>query len=446
MRNGIFSVFSRGDQIASPKVYRRTGRGRRLTAVAIGALVSIWASAPALANEAERAGAVAATERKSVDLAWVVQNTDTFIATLVNQWQAEATRSGSTSTWSAEFAQALRATTPERLLRIQAAANYNEVRAILQGRQTPVNLRPGSIQDLGDTLQDLTFTPVNPPCRIFDSRNYGGGAAPLGGTTRNYLVYGTGAQMTAQGGNAAGCAAPKGEPVGVAANFTIANPSGQGHIRVFPFGGTLPTVSFVNFLSTSGSVANSGIVSTCFLCGSDLSVFNAVTVHHIGDVMGYFYPAEIGLGIETRFGGYDIGVATVSAATTAYPGVFVGSTNGTSTITVEAGDEVMWMSSAMVFRDAGVNNRISGSFKGCYRNVSGGAITQMPIFESETDFIVPSTGSNDQKAVNGGSRATGLTAGTYEFGFCAIAGSSFGGALDSYTVSGVKHHVLKIRR
>jgi hypothetical protein len=97
--------------------------------------------------------------------------------------------------------------------------------------------------------------------------------------------------------------------VAVSANFTAVPVGNAGHIRVYPYGGSLPTVSFVNFQGT-GNIANAGIVSTCFGCAADLSVYNAVTVHHIGDVMGYFYPAPIDFNDDTQVGS----VAAVSGS------------------------------------------------------------------------------------------------------------------------------------
>ena len=53
----------------------------------------------------------------------------------------------------------------------------------------------------------------------------------------------------------------------------------------------MPTASFVNYFG-GGNIANSGLVTNCYLCGLDISVFNRNTAHSFADVMGYFYPAK----------------------------------------------------------------------------------------------------------------------------------------------------------
>ena len=52
----------------------------------------------------------------------------------------------------------------------------------------------------------LVYSPV-PPCRIFDTRNTGGPIAA--GTSEDFYVYGDATTMFAQGGNPAGCPAPR---------------------------------------------------------------------------------------------------------------------------------------------------------------------------------------------------------------------------------------------
>jgi hypothetical protein len=208
---------------------------------------------------------------------------------------------GAGEVWEAEFTAALNDASDAQLSDIQSATSYDAVRAILQGRDTPVQLEGvAGTEALGSLTSDLVFTPVV-PCRFFDTRN-DSDTASIGHTSgptatiRSYQVYGDAATMLAQGGSVA-CPAPNGEPVGISANFTAApleNPStGKGNIRAYPFGGTLPDVSLVNY-EAGTNIANAAIVATCYLCGSDLDV--ATQFHSsasIGDVMGYFYPAII---------------------------------------------------------------------------------------------------------------------------------------------------------
>ena len=219
------------------------------------------------------------------------------IAGIVAVWEANL---GPGEGWETEFTAALNNASDAQLAKIQSPTSYDTVRAILLGGSVPEGLDGVSgTEALGDLNQDLVYSPVF-PCRIFDTRNIGGvglGTPPVNDQTNDYHVYGDGATMTAQGGNPACCSVPtgKGEPVGISVNMAAIPVSPAGHLRVFPFQGTLPTASFLNYFS-AGNVANSGLITTCYLCpgtGQDISVFNRNSSHSFADVMGYFYPAII---------------------------------------------------------------------------------------------------------------------------------------------------------
>ncbi len=276
---------------------RKMMKLQRVGIAAAAALLSGFTAIAAAADSKppmsqQELAAQQAAEQQQQQLSAIAANRGGVISALLGQWQGAASRLGYGSGWAAEFQSALQSAAVGQLLALQSAANYDAVRAILQGRPTAVNLQGAiDIKALGDLVEDLTYTPVNPPCRIFDTRLYSGGVPPAAGATRNYFVHGVGS-LAAQGGNSAGCPAPKGEPVGVSANITAISTGVAGHLRVFPYLATLPTVSFVNFGAAVGNnIANAGILTTCYTCGPDLSVYQGATSHSVGDVMGYFYPA-----------------------------------------------------------------------------------------------------------------------------------------------------------
>jgi hypothetical protein len=317
---------------------------------------------------------------------------------------------------------------------------------------------------LGNLTQDLVFTPVV-PCRFFDTRSDNvpgdGHAGGPTATIRNYFVYGDAATIQAQGGTVA-CAAPKGEPVGISANFTAAPSAapttGRGNIRAYPFGGTLPTVSLVNY-EAGTNIANAAIVASCFACapnGHDISV--ATQFHasaSIGDVMGYFYPAdELGDLVEMRQGGYDIrqtinsNAALVNSAT--YTNHFQGVQDGSTTLTLNGGENVLVMASMMIQKeDIAASNNIEGEVRACYQNtVVPNAITLGTLFNSETDFCFASTGEGQKRAVNVSGLFTNMPAGTYRFGFCAKKSNSDNCFTDevNYRIGGHKVNVIKTRQ
>lgn len=264
-----------------------------------------WAQAPDIPlPSAEELAAQAAYEAKLQQIAAVTADRYTAIANIVATWE---TSWGQHQGWEAEFTAALEAANDERLAEIQDATSYDAVRAILQGQDAPVQLEGVSgTETLGSLTEDLVYSPVF-PCRIFDTRNVG--PAPGNNAVRHYFVHGTPGGLNAQGGNPAGCPAPRGEPVGISVNLAAVPVSSVGHLRVYPYLGVQPTASFLNYFG-GGNIANSGIVTTCFNCGFDITVFNRNTSHSFADAMGYFYPVDTD-DFEDKFAG---SITTVSTA------------------------------------------------------------------------------------------------------------------------------------
>ena len=261
-----------------------------LAALIAGFSMSAIANQEVTGPSPEELAAQAAEANQSAALAGVAADRYGTIAGIVAVW---APSWDGIDGWEADITAALNSASNEQLVAIQGASSYDAVRAILQGQPAPVSLDGVSgTEDLGSLTQDLVYSPVF-PCRIFDTREVG--AAPTNGAVRSYYVYGSGALMTPQGGNAAGCPAPtgKGEPVGISVNMAAVPVSSSGHLRVYPYLGTRPNASFLNYFG-GGNIANSGLITTCYNCGREISVYNRNTAHSFGDVMGYFYAARLG--------------------------------------------------------------------------------------------------------------------------------------------------------
>src|SRR5262249_38087540 len=97
---------------------------------------------------------------------------------------------------------------------------------------------------VGDADKDLVFTPI-PPCRIGISAV----SVPAGGFTAvNYRIRGT-PDFEAQGGPPGGCGIPT-SAAAIAVNYTIASPTGPGHIVVDPTHLPESTTSILNFSPT----------------------------------------------------------------------------------------------------------------------------------------------------------------------------------------------------
>lgn len=118
------------------------------------------------------------------------------------------------------------------------------------------------------------------PCRLVDTRNVGEGPALSANTTRDFQVQGK-------------CGVPVGAKA-ASLNVTVVGPVSRGHLRLFPSGTALPTISTINFQGGEPALANGAIVPLS-TNANDLSVFTFFlagtgTTHLVVDVTGYFAP------------------------------------------------------------------------------------------------------------------------------------------------------------
>ena len=117
------------------------------------------------------------------------------------------------------------------------------------------------------------------PCRVLDTRNVPEGPALSANTTRDFQVQGK-------------CGVPVGAKAATL-NVTVVSWTGQGHLRLFPSGTTLPTISTINFTGTSSAALANGAIVPLSTNANDLSVFTFFqagtgTTHLVLDVTGYF--------------------------------------------------------------------------------------------------------------------------------------------------------------
>jgi len=133
----------------------------------------------------------------------------------------------------------------------------------------------------GDT--DSTFVPVT-PCRLFDTRP---GELPAGGQ-KTPLVSGDANGLVQQVTGAVGdCVGIPAGATAVSMNVTIANPTAQSNLRVFPDGVATPTVSNLNWLAGQSPTPNK--VDVALSTGGKIKFVNFNgTVDVIGDIVGYY--------------------------------------------------------------------------------------------------------------------------------------------------------------
>ena len=250
----------------------------------------------------------AAAQAEQARLAEIQANRDKVVSELMGIW---APHEG-----AYQLEVALRAATSEQLLRASKAQNYAEVEKALLGEDAGTSsFLPNSI---GDTTQDYVFTPVT-PCRIFDTRNVGGAFAA--GEAREFYVYGT-TDISSQGGNASGCASPRGEPRAVHLQISVVPVGSPGNVRVYAANVTTPNTSVISFVSGL-NFSNAVTVGSYYSGGPrEIEVYVGNTsAHVIADVMGYYYHvAGISLTLPGALTdhGFAVGSGTTPSATLAF--------------------------------------------------------------------------------------------------------------------------------
>jgi hypothetical protein len=140
------------------------------------------------------------------------------------------------------------------------------------------------------SIAKLLYTPIA-PCRIADTRKRSPGMINTN-TERNFHAHGSGTTIGDQGGNAAGCSAPFGEPLAAHINMIAVNPTGKGNLQAFPVGAGTGAGLSVNYNTIDTNLANAGTVKTVTGSGPDITVAsNFSSAHTVIDVLGYYYPA-----------------------------------------------------------------------------------------------------------------------------------------------------------
>jgi hypothetical protein len=148
---------------------------------------------------------------------------------------------------------------------------------------------------LGDVDRDLVFTPLDKPCRFYDSRNTAQGRLTPGGGDRTISVSG-GAIPPEQG--AASFCAVLDSAVAVVINILAVDPLAQGNFQLWPADGT-PGDSVINYGGPQLGInlINGVMVPICnpFLsvCPTDLVLrTNFASSHALLNVTGFFSPPE----------------------------------------------------------------------------------------------------------------------------------------------------------
>jgi hypothetical protein len=298
-------------------------------------------------------------------LADVETNRSLVIRDTVDRWRSQfrpADPSRNIQGGEAELTAALRAAPNEKLLAASQAQTYEEALAAVRGRwrgPSAIPLEPGVIPNiLGDTGDDLVFTPIT-PCRIVDTRVATGGWAgkigPGGAHPENWFSVNL-ANFTAQGGAASCPGMPTTfNPGAVALNVTSTGQTGAGNLRVVACGAAVPLVSLLNYVPGT-NLANAAVVSsavgTCTLgppAGAgpnDIYVLSSNSASDVViDIMGYFAPPVATAVQNVKVQAADISIAAGAISSVLSPACPAGYTitgGGGGFETASANTSVLW--------------------------------------------------------------------------------------------------------
>jgi hypothetical protein len=185
---------------------------------------------------------------------------------------------------------------------------------------------------LGDSTQDLVYTPIT-PCRYIDTRNVGGA---INGT-RSYDF-----DLNSYGGNCPN------DPYGlfggtlgaIAANVAIVAPStAPGFATIVPVG-TSPSVALVNWYESGAAVqaSNAAIITNDQSANpAEVDIFTSSTVHVIVDIFGAFRAPQAtalqcvnaSATVNVAAGSFGTATATCPAGYTVTGGGYDGFSSGT---------------------------------------------------------------------------------------------------------------------
>lgn len=332
----------------------KTVRARRITRVAF-VLVVLTGGAEAFGQPASgvrNEGAIAQGQRQE-KIQRVLSDKAGYAAAIVARWEDSAREAGRwDENYPVDLLDSLMKLGPETLLAAGEASSYPALMTVLAtGREAPT-VEGASPSSLGQSFQDLVYTPVT-PCRIVDTRRAVGGALAAG-VARSFDVDSS--NLAVQGGSATGCGIPLAVAQAVTMTIVVVQPAGRGHLTAWGLGAQPAASSVLNY-AAGDVIANTAIIPVVPGSGNDFTLFSLAATHLVVDVLGYFaapnatrldcmtVPSDViavpvgeltvvdafcPAGRAATGGGYDTAESTI-----AFPGLFMTSTplaNGWRTV------------------------------------------------------------------------------------------------------------------
>jgi hypothetical protein len=213
-----------------------------------------------------------------------------YASAIVSRWEGSGRSSGR---WDENFSSnlyiSLMRLQPVNLLAAGEAPSFEAMMAVIATGRQPKPRTEGEPRQsllpavLGDTNDDLVYTPVN-PCRIVDSRNAGG---PIpAGTSVAFIVDAS--TFTSQGGFNGDCGVPFSASAAVAMTITVTQPEHAGYFTAWGIGSPQPLASVLNY-SAGQTIATTSIIPVQpGTGGNGFMLYSVASAHVVVDVVGYF--------------------------------------------------------------------------------------------------------------------------------------------------------------
>ena len=248
-------------------------------------------------------------------VARIEQDKESFIRDFVASWAPQMSRNPLFANSAKQLYPLLRAASPFRLYAASLVGDYNGMVQVLKGEVSSAKVIntlsapqpkavPGSALTVGAALptpllgsgtSQLVFTPIA-PCRIADTRGAGARTGLFAaGVPRTFDLTSTGFSK-GQGGSSSCPGLPSFNNYAWSVNATLTGYGTTGYLQVYPYGGSIPATSLMNFGTALPAIANSSSVTGCYGCGDSINVVASAPTHLILDVYGYY---EVATGYAT---------------------------------------------------------------------------------------------------------------------------------------------------
>ena len=313
----------------------------------------VTACGVAFANCNAAAQTLASSHAAPNALLSIDQNRATVVDRIVADW-GDAFAKANAGITASQLRTLLQGMRADYLLAASLAGTLDGLRQVIAksfaDHEAPSGKPSNASKSIGDSADDVVYTPVT-PCRIIDTRN------AVGPLQSNEIRTEDGFNATsfaAQGGAASNC----GIPNGVAAltlNLVAVQPSGLGHLTLWPANAPEPNASTINFDSTTITIANGAIVPVDSGSNNRFNVKSVAQVHLVVDVVGYFAPPVATAVQCTSVASSGTMIPVSSDATVAFPTCASGYTRTSGTCSgtsgIPSGYLVETNASGCVFRN-----------------------------------------------------------------------------------------------